>query len=142
MKLSHLTLAIVVLPDLSLTTKPYVTEPLIVTSKHLTEPQTQATTATTMFERNDIKHLQTNNVPDLLSHIPNISIVQNNNHNNLTNLFLHGTNTNQTLNTGYHCHHNVRTERHQTSTNQQRTRSTQPHSKHIVTGKQIGRAHV
>lgn len=97
MKLSRLTLAIAVMPGLSLAAEPYVAEPLIVTSGRLAEPQAQATAATTVFERDDIERLQVSSVPDLLSRVPGVSIVQNGGRGSLTSLFLRGANANQTL---------------------------------------------
>ncbi|MEO9335264.1 TonB-dependent receptor domain-containing protein [Ectopseudomonas guguanensis] len=97
MKLSRLALAIAVLPGLATAAEPYVTEPLVVTSGRLAEPQAQATAATTVFERDDIERLQASSVPDLLSRVPGVSIVQNGGRGSLTSLFLRGANANQTL---------------------------------------------
>lgn len=97
MKLSRLALAIAVMPGLSLAVEPYVAEPLVVTSGRQAEPQTQATAATTVFERDDIERLQVSSVPDLLSRVPGVSIVQNGGRGSLTSLFLRGANANQTL---------------------------------------------
>jgi outer membrane receptor for ferrienterochelin and colicin len=97
MKLSPLALAIAVLPGLSLAAEPYVAEPLVITSGRLAEPQAQATAATTVFERADIERLQVSSVPDLLSRVPGVSIVQNGGRGSLTSLFLRGANANQTL---------------------------------------------
>ncbi|RRV38289.1 TonB-dependent receptor [Pseudomonas sp. o96-267] len=97
MKLSRLALAIAVMPGLSLAAEPYVAEPLVVTSGRLAEPQAQATAATTVFERDDIERLQVSSVPDLLSRVPGVSIVQSGGRGSLTSLFLRGANANQTL---------------------------------------------
>ncbi|SFP67136.1 vitamin B12 transporter [Ectopseudomonas composti] len=97
MKLSRLALAIAVMPGLSLAAEPYVAEPLVVTSGRLAEPQAQATAATTVFERDDIERLQVSSVPDLLSRVPGVSIVQNGGRGSLTSLLLRGANANQTL---------------------------------------------
>lgn len=95
MKLSPL--AIAVLPGLALAAEPYAAEPLVITSGRLAEPQAQATAATTVFERADIERLQVSSVPDLLSRVPGVSIVQNGGRGSLTSLFLRGANANQTL---------------------------------------------
>ncbi|WP_457788045.1 TonB-dependent receptor domain-containing protein [Pseudomonas sp. PL-6] len=97
MKLSPLALAIAVLPGLALAAEPYAAEPLVITSGRLAEPQAQATAATTVFERADIERLQVSSVPDLLSRVPGVSIVQNGGRGSLTSLFLRGANANQTL---------------------------------------------
>jgi vitamin B12 transporter len=95
MKLSPL--AIAVLPGLALAAEPYAAEPLVITSGRLAEPQAQATAATKVFERADIERLQVSSVPDLLSRVPGVSIVQNGGRGSLTSLFLRGANANQTL---------------------------------------------
>ncbi|MFY1020639.1 TonB-dependent receptor domain-containing protein [Ectopseudomonas khazarica] len=97
MRASRLALAIAVLPGLSLASEPYVAEPLVITSGRMPEPQAQATAATTVFERDDIERLQVSSVPDLLSRVPGVSIVQNGGRGSLTSLFLRGANANQTL---------------------------------------------
>ncbi|MGE8362860.1 TonB-dependent receptor domain-containing protein [Pseudomonas sp.] len=71
--------------------------PLVITSGRIAEPQRQATAATTVFERADIERLQVSSVPELLSRVPGVSIVQNGGRGSLTSLFLRGANANQTL---------------------------------------------
>ncbi|MDH1265495.1 TonB-dependent receptor [Pseudomonas sp. GD03944] len=71
--------------------------PLVITSGRIAEPQRQATAATTVFERTDIERLQVSSVPELLSRVPGVSIVQNGGRGSLTSLFLRGANANQTL---------------------------------------------
>ena len=97
MKLSRLALAIAVLPGFALAAEPYTAEPLVITSGRQAEPLRQATAATTVFERADIERLQASSVPDLLSRVPGVSIVQNGGRGSLTSLFLRGANANQTL---------------------------------------------
>ena len=97
MKLPLLALAIAVTPGLSQAAEPYLAEPLVVTSGRLSEPQAQATAASTVFERADIERLQASSVPDLLSRVPGVSIVQSGGRGSLTSLFLRGANANQTL---------------------------------------------
>lgn len=97
MKLSRLALAIAVMPGLALAAEPYTTEPLVVTSGRLAEPQAQATAATTVFERDDIERLQANSVTELLERVPGLSIVRTGGAGSQTGVFLRGTSTAQTL---------------------------------------------
>jgi vitamin B12 transporter len=68
-----------------------------VTSGRQVEPQRQATAATTLFTRQDIERLQVRSVPELLSRVPGVSIVQNGGRGSLTSVFMRGANSNQTL---------------------------------------------
>ncbi|MFN3769264.1 MAG: TonB-dependent receptor domain-containing protein [Ectopseudomonas guguanensis] len=97
MKLSRLALAIAVLPGLATAAEPYVTEPLVVTSGRLAEPQAQATAATTVFEREDIERLQVGSVAELLERVPGLSIVRTGGAGSQTGVFLRGASTAQTL---------------------------------------------
>lgn len=97
MKLSRLALAIAVMPGLALAAEPYTTEPLVVTSGRLAEPQAQATAATTVFERDDIERLQASSVTELLERVPGLSIVRTGGAGSQTGVFLRGTSTAQTL---------------------------------------------
>lgn len=97
MKLSRLALAIAVMPGLALAAEPYTTEPLVVTSGRLAEPQAQATAATTVFERDDIERLQASSVTELLERVPGLSIVRTGGVGSQTGVFLRGTSTAQTL---------------------------------------------
>lgn len=97
MKLSRLALAIAVMPGLALAAEPYTTEPLVVTSGRLAEPQAQATAATTVFERDDIERLQASSVSELLERVPGLSIVRTGGAGSQTGVFLRGTSTAQTL---------------------------------------------
>jgi vitamin B12 transporter len=100
MKLSPLALAIALTPSLALAAEPaepYQAQPLVVTSGRQAEPQRQATAATTVFTRQDIQRLQVGSVPELLSRVPGVSIVQNGGRGSLTSVFLRGANSNQTL---------------------------------------------
>ena len=97
MKLSPLALAMALTPSLALADEPYQAQPLVVTSGRQAEPQRQATAATSVFTRQDIERLQVRSVPELLSRVPGISIVQNGGRGSLTSVFLRGANSNQTL---------------------------------------------
>lgn len=97
MKLSRLALAIALVPALPLAAEPYVTEPLVVTSGRLAEPQAQATAATSVFTREDIERLQVSSVAELLERVPGLSIVRTGGVGSQTGVFLRGTSTAQTL---------------------------------------------
>ncbi|WPC04569.1 TonB-dependent receptor [Pseudomonas benzenivorans] len=100
MKLSRLALAVTLTPGLTLAAnpaEPYQAPPLVVTSGRQAEPQRQATAATSVFTRQDIERLQVRSVPELLSRVPGISIVQNGGRGSLTSVFIRGANSNQTL---------------------------------------------
>lgn len=70
---------------------------LVITSGRQFEPRQQATAATSVFTREDIERLQVRSVPELLSRVPGVSIVQNGGRGSLTSVFLRGANANQTL---------------------------------------------
>ncbi|PKM26494.1 MAG: TonB-dependent receptor [Gammaproteobacteria bacterium HGW-Gammaproteobacteria-12] len=97
MKLSRLALALAVLPGFALAAEPYTTEPLVITSGRLAEPQAQTTAATTVFERADIERLQVSSVTELLERVPGLSIVRTGGAGSQTGVFLRGTSTAQTL---------------------------------------------
>lgn len=97
MKLSRLALAIAVMPAVALSAEPYVTEPLVVTSGRLAEPQAQATAAATVFERADIERLQVSSVAELLERVPGLSVTRTGGAGSQTGVFLRGTSTAQTL---------------------------------------------
>ena len=103
MKLSRIALAVTLLPlaahaeQTSSHADSLQLQPLIVTSGRQLEPQRQATAATSVFTRQDIERLQVHSVPELLSRVPGVSIVQNGGRGSLTSVFLRGANSNQTL---------------------------------------------
>lgn len=103
MKLSRLALAVALLPVAALaepadTYQDALKLPaLVITSGRQVEPRQQATAATSVFTRKDIERLQVRSVPELLSRVPGVSIVQNGGRGSLTSVFLRGANSNQTL---------------------------------------------
>ncbi len=97
MKLSRLALAISVMPAALLAAEPYASEPLVITSGRLAEPQAQTTAATTVFERADIERLQVSSVTELLERVPGLSVVRTGGAGSQTGVFLRGTSTAQTL---------------------------------------------
>ncbi|MDP9941903.1 TonB-dependent receptor domain-containing protein [Ectopseudomonas alcaliphila] len=97
MTLSRLALAISFMPAALLAAEPYVSEPLVITSGRLAEPQAQTTAATTVFERADIERLQVSSVAELLERVPGLSIVRTGGAGSQTGVFLRGTSTAQTL---------------------------------------------
>lgn len=97
MKLSRLALAISFMPAALLAAEPYASEPLVITSGRLAEPQVQATAATTVFTRQDIERLQVSSVTELLERVPGLSVVRTGGAGSQTGVFLRGTSTAQTL---------------------------------------------
>ncbi|VXC02168.1 TonB-dependent receptor domain-containing protein [Pseudomonas sp. 8O] len=97
MKLSRLALAISFMPAALLAAEPYASEPLVITSGRLAEPQVQATAATTVFTRQDIERLQVSSVVELLERVPGLSVVRTGGAGSQTGVFLRGTSTAQTL---------------------------------------------
>ncbi|WP_192980451.1 TonB-dependent receptor domain-containing protein [Pseudomonas sp. EggHat1] len=97
MKLSRLALAISFMPAAVLAAEPYASEPLVITSGRLAEPQVQATAATTVFTRQDIERLQVSSVVELLERVPGLSVVRTGGAGSQTGVFLRGTSTAQTL---------------------------------------------
>ncbi|MBZ9664682.1 TonB-dependent receptor [Pseudomonas sp. LMG 31766] len=97
MKLSRLALAISFMPAALLAAEPYLSEPLVITSGRLAEPQTQATAATSVFTRQDIERLQVSSVVELLERVPGLSVVRTGGAGSQTGVFLRGTSTAQTL---------------------------------------------
>ena len=94
MKLPLLALAIAVTPGLSQAAEPYLAEPLVVTSGRLSEPQAQATAASSVFTREDIERLQVRSVPQLLTRIPGVQIGSSG---GVISYSVRGTSTAQTL---------------------------------------------
>lgn len=97
MKLSRLALAISLMPAALLAAEPYASEPLVITSGRLAEPQVQATAATSVFTRQDIERLQVSSVAELLERVPGLSVVRTGGAGSQTGVFLRGTSTAQTL---------------------------------------------
>lgn len=97
MKLSRLALAISLMPAALLAAEPYASEPLVITSGRLAEPQVQATAATSVFTRQDIERLQVRSVAELLERVPGLSVVRTGGAGSQTGVFLRGTSTAQTL---------------------------------------------
>jgi vitamin B12 transporter len=103
MKLSRLALAVALLPMAAHAEQPGGSQDelklpaLVITSGRQAEPRRQATAATSVFTRQDIERLQVRSVPELLSRVPGVSIVQNGGRGSLTSVFLRGANANQTL---------------------------------------------
>jgi len=103
MKLSRIALAVTLLPLAAQAEQSNAYQnslalpPLVVTSGRQLEPQRRATAATSVFTREDIERLQVRSVPELLSRVPGVSIVQNGGRGSLTSVFLRGANSNQTL---------------------------------------------
>lgn len=72
---------------------PYV----VATSGNALEPRSQATATTSIFTRKDISRLKVKSVPDLLARVPGMSVEQSGGRGSSANLYLRGSNANQTL---------------------------------------------
>lgn len=70
---------------------------LVISSGRTPQARSKTTAATSVFTRKDIERLQVSSVPDLLTHVPGVSITQNGGRGSLTSVFLRGANSNQTL---------------------------------------------
>ncbi|GBL60905.1 b12 family TonB-dependent receptor [Pseudomonas citronellolis] len=98
MKLSRLALAVAVLPAAAFADddaeQAYQLPSMVITSARQAEPRGQATSANTVFTRDDIERLQARSVPELLQRVPGAQL---SNAGGLTSYFLRGTNPGQTL---------------------------------------------
>lgn len=99
MKLSRLALAAAMLPGAVLADGDdlYQLPDTVVTSGRQTEALSQATAATTVFERSDIERLQARSVGELLQRVPGVTVSRTGGAGSLTSVFLRGTSSAQTL---------------------------------------------
>ncbi len=103
MKLSRLALAVALLPASTLYAVADNNEDTlklsntVITANRTAEDRKDSTAAVTVFTRADIDRLQPVNVPDLLSRVPGVQIVQSGGRGSVTGVFVRGTKTAQTL---------------------------------------------
>ncbi|MFZ5958070.1 TonB-dependent receptor domain-containing protein [Pseudomonas knackmussii] len=98
MKLSRLALAVAVLPGASFAAtdaeQAYKLPDMVITSARMAQPRDQATSANTVFTRDDIERLQARSVPELLQRVPGVQVSTAA---GLISYSVRGTNTAQTL---------------------------------------------
>lgn len=98
MKLSRLALAVAVLPGASFAAdsadQAYKLPDMVITSARTAQPREQATSANTVFTRDDIERLQARSVPELLQRVPGVQVSTAA---GLISYSVRGTNTAQTL---------------------------------------------
>lgn len=98
MKLSRLALAVAVLPGASFaadsTEQAYRLPDMIITSARTAQPRDEATSANSVFTRDDIERLQARSVPELLQRVPGVQVSTAG---GVISYSVRGTNTAQTL---------------------------------------------